>query len=138
MIMKDKILQCDINSECHNLLTCQRGLSYCDNGNCKCLTLQAMDTNRVDVNHIGECNRHLDCQSMRSCDKRSNLLWQRNLQVFNVTSYEYKRNWCYHGGICDTYLECGSMLCFDYRRGCCVNGKCVCRKQGQFVPNCPK
>ncbi|XP_020871069.1 defensin-like protein 285 [Arabidopsis lyrata subsp. lyrata] len=42
-----------------------------------------------------------------------------------------------HGGICDTYLECGKMLCSDYRRACCVNGKCICRKPGQNVPNCP-
>jgi len=35
-----KVKLCDINSECHNLLTCKRGLTYCDNGNCKCLTLQ--------------------------------------------------------------------------------------------------
>lgn len=43
---------CDTNFECYGLRTCQRAPGYCENGNCKCLTLQAMYTHRADVNHL--------------------------------------------------------------------------------------
>ncbi|CAA0407627.1 unnamed protein product [Arabidopsis thaliana] len=55
----------------------------------------------------------------------------------NLEEGNIKRIDVNHGGICDTYLECGGLACPDYRRACCVNGKCVCRKQGQTLPDCP-
>jgi len=57
--------------------------------------LQAMDTKRVEVNHIGECNTDLECQSMRSCDKVEDRYCESGIcKCLSLPSDEYKKHRC--------------------------------------------
>ncbi|XP_010499675.1 PREDICTED: defensin-like protein 285 [Camelina sativa] len=94
---------------------------------------------REDLAKAKRCDVNSDCQGLQSCQRGPELGYcdDGTCKCLPLPATNTKTIDVNHGGICDTYLECGSMLCSDYRKACCINDKCACRKPGQNVPNCP-
>lgn len=90
-----------------------------------------------DLTKAKLCNRNLECHGLRSCQGGQGFCDNGICMCLALSGMNTKRIDVNHGGICDTYLECGNVTCFDFRRACCIKDKCVCRKQGQVVPDCP-
>ncbi|EOA36391.1 hypothetical protein CARUB_v10010829mg [Capsella rubella] len=92
---------------------------------------------RQDLATAKKCERNSECHGLETCVGGLGYCVNGTCKCLPTPTMNTKSIDVNHEGICDTYLECGGLACPDYRRACCINDKCACRKPGQNVPNCP-